>query len=165
MTFNAPRRYSAYEVAILRHPYIAAIPFIAISLFIFYFMPKYDILGYASIAAAVAAPLYYYSEYREAVALEERQTMHNRKPVQQASNPEPLSIPPMQEHQEAGIIQETKPEPAINARKTGIPPDLDLSDKTKTSIAVTYGIKKYLDNNKLEGETFSDELVRLLFNK
>ena len=165
MTFNASRRYSAYEVAILRHPYIAAIPFIVISLFIFHFMPRYDILGYASIAAAVAAPLYYYSEYREAVALEERQAMHNRKAVQQASNPEPLNISPTQDHQEAGIIQETKPEPAINARKTGIPPDLDLSDKTKTSIAVTYGIKKYLDNNKLEGETFSDELVRLLFNK
>ncbi|WP_298279377.1 hypothetical protein [Ferroplasma sp.] len=43
--------------------------------------------------------------------------------------------------------------------------DIDLSDKTKTSITITYGIKKYLDKNKLENETFSDELVRLLFNE
>ena len=165
MTFNTPRRYSSYEVAMLRHPYLAAIPFIAISLFTFLFMPRYDIFAYVSIAIAVLAPFYYYSEYKEAVAQEERQAMHNRKTVPETHNPEPMKIQPMQDIPEPRVIQETKPEPAINARKPAIPPDLDLSDKTKTSIAVTYGIKKYLDNNKLEGETFSDELVRLLFNK
>jgi hypothetical protein len=165
MTFNAPRRYSSYEVAILRHPYLAAIPFIALSIFILHFMPRYAIIGYASIAVAVIAPVYYYFEYKEAVALEERQAMYNRKPVQQSQNPEHGKIPAVHDHQEARVIQETKPEPVINARKPPIPVDIDLSDKTKTSITITYGVKKYLDKNKLENETFSDELARLLFNR
>lgn len=53
----------------------------------------------------------------------------------------------------------------IKENKTKIPDDIDISDKTKTTITISNSLKKYLDKNKYKNETFNDELIRLLFNK
>ncbi len=50
-----------------------------------------------------------------------------------------------------------------NHKEPEIRPVIDTLDKTKTTI--TNGLKKYLDQNKLKDETFSDELIRLLSRK
>ena len=46
-----------------------------------------------------------------------------------------------------------------------IPSEIDLNDRMKTTLAISSSLKRYLDKNKKENETFTDELIRLIFNK
>ena len=144
------------------HPFLSGIPFIALALAILIVLPAKYIFALIFIGMALFIMLYSYSEKRD---FENKQRMRMKphassKPQAQYSEPEKVqeaSLPG--EHKPTAIqedtVKETHKEPEIR-------PVIDTSDKTKTTLTITYGIKKYLDQNKLDGETFSDELVRLL---
>lgn len=149
----------------IRHPFLSGIPFIAFALVILIVLPAKYIFALLFIGMAVFIMLYSYSENKDLKNNQRMRMKPHTSSKPQAQNNEPEKV------QEASLPGEHKP-PAIQEhtvkeihREPEIRPVIDTSDKTKTTLTITYGIKKYLDQNKLDNETFSDELVRLLSRK
>ena len=147
------------------HPFLSGIPFIAFALVILIVLPAKYIFALIFIGMAVFIMLYSYSENKY-IQNKQRMRMkpHTYSKIQ-AQNNEPVKVHEaslLGEHKDPAIqedtVKETHKEPEIR-------PVIDTSDTTKTTIAIINGLKKYLDQNKLDNETFSDELVRLLSRK
>ncbi len=147
----------------IRYPFLSGIPYIALALVILMILHGNKIVAFVFIGVGVLSVIYYYSEYSDLKHKQLMRMVANNQSKQSGHEKEPIkyqeaSLPGYQEEYERA--QEVKT--SEGNKEPEIRPVIDTSDTTKTSIAITYGLKKYLDRNKLDGETFSDELVRLL---
>jgi hypothetical protein len=147
----------------IRYPFLSGIPYIALALVILMILHGNKIVAFVFIGVGVLSVIYYYSEYSDLKHKQLMRMVANNQSKQSGHEKEPIkyqeaSLPGY--HKEYERAQEVKANEAN--KEPEIRPVIDTSDTTKTSIAITYGLKKYLDQNKLDGETFSDELVRLL---
>ena len=147
----------------IRYPFLSGIPYIALALVILMILHGNKIVAFVFIGVGVLSVIYYYSEYSDLKHKQLMRMVANNQSKQSGHEKEPIkyqeaSLPGY--HKEYERAQEVKANEAN--KEPEIRPVIDTSDTTKTSIAITYGLKKYLDQNKLNGETFSDELVRLL---
>ena len=114
---------------------------------------------------AVFIMLYSYSENKDFQSKQRMSVKSYASLKTQAQNSEPTKVQEASlpgEPKETDIQEYTVKE---NHKEPEIRPVIDTSDKTKTTITITNGLKKYLDQNKLDNETFSDELIRLLSMK
>ena len=147
----------------IRYPPLSGILYIALALVILMILHGNEIVAFVFIGVGVLSVIYYYSEYSDLKHKQLMRMVANNQSKQSGHEKEPIkyqeaSLPGY--HKEYERAQEVKANEAN--KEPEIRPVIDTSDTTKTSIAITYGLKKYLDRNKLDGETFSDELVRLL---
>ena len=147
----------------VRYPFLSGILYIALALVILMVLHGNKIVAFVFIGVGVLSVIYYYSEYSDLKHKQLMRMVANNQSKQSGHEKEPIkyqeaSLPGY--HKEYERAQEVKANEAN--KEPEIRPVIDTSDTTKTSIAITYGLKKYLDQNKLDGETFSDELVRLL---
>ena len=147
----------------IRYPFLSGILYIALALVILMVLHVNKIVAFVFIGVGVLSVIYYYSEYSDLKHKQLMRMVANNQSKQSGHEKEPIkyqeaSLPGY--HKEYERAQEVKA--SEGNKKPEIRPVIDTSDTTKTSIAITYGLKKYLDQNKLDGETFSDELVRLL---
>ena len=149
----------------VKHPFLSGIPFIALALVILIVLPSKYIFILLFIGMAVLVMLYNYSENKNFKNKQRMRMKPHASSMPQLQHSEPVKVQEASlpgEHKDPAIhedtVKETHKEPEIR-------PVIDTSDTTKTTIAISNGLKKYLDQNKLDNETFSDELVRLLSRK
>lgn len=167
-----------YYVFFLKHWYLVSVPFIAMAASVFFLIRKYWFISIAFLLIGLYLSYYYRSEYNELMEYHRKmqaQRVNNKIETesQRPDNANEFNNTSENKNQESssipGINNNSEPSPVmnnnINENKIKIPDDIDISDKTKTTITISNSLKKYLDRNKSRDETFNDELIRLLFNK